>query len=536
MTHENNQPEQPVADSGVDVFVDTTTEATGPTTALDTSDLDPLDQGTEEVTGENADEEQSAEDMQARRVELDPFDVEDSKYVTMKDSPYGELKFEKQVPLAFVPISATKLSDRISKWPQFNVETEALTTTLNTIYAGAYDLLAKGIYEEIFKGPDRDWHQNVHYEGKDLEVGSPSSKSLPKGTKLSGDKATQAISVSMGVGTLVQTPLWHSGFWIWLKPPTTGQLIDLEETISNEKINLGRNKLGLPFSNSTVYIVHHLTNFILGQIYDTTLDDSSFDNIVKNIKITDWFRLVHTLAITLYPNGYSMDIPCTADVEKCHEITHVNANLAKMLWTDRLALTPAQTKHMADRRGSMTKESIAAYTSEGRFSRSKRVPINDLITLVLKVPSLHEYLATGMAWIDGIVESVEQMFAEKSGDRATRERIMLRHAEASSLREYEHWIDYIEVDGAIVDKGDIGRNLDIIAGDPTAAQALRKGILEYIDDVTISIVATPRYRCKCGEYNNKGSEVDKHPFLTPLDPVKLFFNLGDRRTSHTKVN
>lgn len=474
-----------------------------------------------------------------RRKELEAAYTDDSKVVTAQYAVYEEHKYKDHIPVSVFGIPTEVAGRSIETWPNIESDDETTANHARHLFAATNRSLPTGIYENLF-GPETDWNQSIQHEGVNLEVATPRLKDFGGyGKLLTGDRAISRINTLMGTGALLQTPLWHSGFWLWLKPPTNSQLLDLEEMISAEKIRLGRDKNGLTFSNSAVYIVQILSNFIIGQIYDSTLADSDVNTILSKIKITDWFRLVHTLAVTIYPNGYSMSIPCTADIESCQHVEKVHANLAKMFWNDRCALTDEQRKHMSNRKGTMKTEDVLKYATSGRFATDSLVSITDDIKIRLHVPSIADYLQSGVTWVDGIVEAVEQMFDDRTIDATARERIIERHAQSTVLREYEHWVKQVELGNGeeiISDAADISRTLEALSAIPENGRAFREGISKYIDQVTISVIAVPRFKCpKCGKHNNEGQTFERHPFLVPLDPVKLFFTLRDRRLSHINM-
>lgn len=472
-----------------------------------------------------------------RRRELEAAYVEDAPNVHAQYPVYEPVKFPSHFPISVLGIPTEVAGRSIEKWPNIQSEDEKTADHARHLFSAVSRTLPTGMYENVMDPSSTEWHQSVEHEGANLEVATPRLKEFGAyGKTLTGDRAMNRINALMGTGALIQTPLWHSGFWIWLKPPTNSQLLDLEEMISAEKIRLGRDKNGLTFSNSSVYIVQILSNFLIGQIYDVTLEDSDINTILSKIKITDWFRLVHTLGVTIYPNGYTMSIPCTADIESCQHVEKVHANLSKMFWNDRRALNADQRKHMANRRDSMKMESVEQYVSTGRFAADSVVKLSDELSIRLRVPSVADYLQSGVTWVDGIVEAVEEMFDDRTIDPTARERIIERHAQATVLREYEHWVKHIELNGGdeiITDPADISNALEALSANPDYGRAFRTGISKYIDAVTISIVAVPRFKCpKCGKHNNEGQTFERHPFLVPLDPVKLFFTLRDRRLSH----
>ena len=384
----------------------------------------------------------------------------------------------------------------------------------------------------VFKGSieraEALWRQNVEHEGEKLGAAKPRSKSTGGPSQLSGDKAVFKLTDAMGLGTVVQVPLWHTGIWVTLKAPSDGALLELERSIAFEKIELGRHTNGVVFSNSSVYVVNRLVNFVLEHVYDSSLKTTSTKALKREILTTDLPLLVWGIVCAIYPNGYPLSQPCTSDVESCQNVTEEMLNITKLCWTDNNALSGKQKAHMADRSRRFQHEDLVNYQQEHNTPQSRTVNINDAVSVRLSVPTLDMYESAGFKWVDGIVRLVEDSFDQEiKGD--DRNRYITEQGMATALRQFSHWVKEITIgEDNVVDRDTIDSLLDRLSSDRDASETLFAEINKLIDDSTLSLVAIPQYQCpKCG--GNQAHAHPKYPNLIPLGVAALFFTLLGQR-------
>lgn len=351
-------------------------------------------------------------------------------------------------------------------------------------------------------------------------------------TKVSGEKAVLRMRAAMGLGSVISIPLWHSGFWITIKAPNEAAELELNRRIAEEKISLGRATYGLMFANTSVFFAGWLIDFALAHVYDTSLKVEGIDNIRKHISQLDIPILVWGLACATYPNGFPY---ARAVMDKDHstsETVKEKINVGKLIWVDNNSFTPWQIAHMAQRgSNTMTLESIEKYKSEFTRGKGRTIEISDKISINLRVPTIDQYLTSGQRWVNGIVNMIDKAFGlgdNSSGNDAESERIrnnkrnsyIIEQGKATNMRQYGHYVESIEVMGALTDDEEtLNEQLNALSADDNARKIFFDSVIQFIEDSTVAVIATPVVKEKENE------TYPRFPRLLVIDPMTVFFIL-----------
>lgn len=379
---------------------------------------------------------------------------------------------------------------------------------------------------------DADFKQKLEDNGISLMAGSPKFKSIQNET-LKGERAVIRFISHLGLGTLFQTPLWHSGLWVTFKPPTESELIELNRILVSDKIMFGRYTYGLVFSNLLSYTTDRLVDFALAHVYDLTAksDKVTVDNLKEHISCLDIPSLLWGFVCTMYPKGFKYRRACINDPEKCNYVLEEVLNLIKLQWTNNNALTDWQKTFMAGRQ-SKTKdlESILRYKEELCSAKHKRLVINEgldnEVFIIIKTPNITQYIEAGYRWVNDITETVNRTLGLKATDEE-RNTLVTRHGQASAMRQYVHWVDSIEYDTNVINDAEtIESTLDVLSADDEIRSQFIKGVIDYINHNTISIIGIPVYDCpKCKKPQEIEHQLPMHTNIIPIDVIQLFFAL-----------
>lgn len=381
----------------------------------------------------------------------------------------------------------------------------------------------RDVFQDSLNREGADYRQAIDSEKYPLCAGVPNLR-YNEGEKVSGMRAVNRVRSLLGLGTVVQIPLWHSGFWITIKAPSESSLLELQRRLIESKVNLGRSTHGLIFANTSSYIANWLVDFVIAHTYDTTLKNPEI-NLKKYIRVLDLPTVIWGLATTIWPNGFQYARACVADPEKCKNVEKEKINLNKLLWPDRSQLTEWQISHMANRSGSsMSDESVQRYQDEFLIGKGRKVEITSDISINLKVPSIEEYLVAGNKWIEAIIQQVDGTLAEDDSD-IVRDIAITQLGKASSMRQYVHWIESIDAGGSIIDDNEsIEQVIDSMSVVDDVRTIYYKEIIKYINDSTMAVIAIPAFTCpKCGGENK--SDLPRFPNLIPIDVMSSFFTL-----------
>lgn len=337
------------------------------------------------------------------------------------------------------------------------------------------------------------------------------------GKKLAGEAGVLRVRALLGMGNVVQIPLFHSGFWISLKAPMDSDLLALNQRLEMDKIALGRQTYGLLYGNHSVYTVQRILAVALEHLYATSLADSR--DLINKIAAPDIITIVWGLACSIWTSGFPYSRAVVNDPKDPHRIVREILNISKLFYTNQAKLTTWQRNHMAKRNEKMSEESIKRYRDEFALTE-RRIELRDDLAMTLRIPSAGEYLDAGQAWVDGIVHTFGEAFATDPGDDR-RNEYLVDQGKATAMRQYVHWVKEIHPGKHLIEDRD---TINTLISDLSKDSAIRgkyfQQVQQFIDDITISLIAVPTIT----DADEKDTKPD-FPHLLPIDPIVTFFIL-----------
>jgi hypothetical protein len=503
--------------------------------AVSVTEPTPLAYG--ELPPESDDVESVAPAFHKERVALEPNpNSELSKPATTALDDKLKAKHASDDPLGLVTITLGELNALIEEFPNLDIGQGDQGKEWTAIVNEASQYLQRG--NALLSSLTRDqsmWRQSMTFGAEQLAAGRPRfGDNVEPGNRLTGEKAMLKLTASLGLGAIIQVPLWHSGIWLSMKAPAESDLLQLDRRMAMEKISLGRFTNGLIFSNNSIYMNSYLANFALSCVYDATVKDISLDALKSIIKINDLPTLIWALACTIWPNGYKYKHACANDPAECTHVTEAVLNLTKLSWTDDRVLTDNQRRHMANRNAKVTVEQLDRYQEEHAFNNVNRVfdVSEGAVSVELRVPTLAEYELSGFEWVDGIVDQADKAFGVSLTGQQRNDYIM-DQGKLTSLRQYTHWVERMVTNndgGVIEDRKTLENAISVFSSSDEIQDEFFTAVGKYIDTTTMSLIAIPKYDCpRCGKPVTK--EATLHPYLIPLDVARVFFTLLDHRIS-----
>lgn len=385
--------------------------------------------------------------------------------------------------------------------------------------------------------PDANWDNRPVFGQTGLVASRPTFKDV-ESTTLTGKRAVDRIRSLSGLGQGIRIPLWHSGFWVQIKPASELELADLYRSLSMNKVQLGRTTYGAAFSNLTALQAEIYYNFVLEHVEATSLPDISL--VPKYLKLHDLYHLVWGEACAVYPNGfkYLRTIMGTEHTER--KVIEATLALPKIQWTNTKRLTEEQKQHMAKRGdGKMKVEEVEAYQESLKAIASKEVVVTGSNgrqhVFTLKVPDMVDYIMSGNLWVNGIVEMVDRALGVEANEMQ-RANVIQLYASATELRTYGHYISAVEIREAdhslagTEDREALDQLISDFSADKALLSALVRGIREYIDESQISIIAVPALR------EEEDLETLGFKLLVPIDTFGTFFDLLMRRIQSIQLS
>lgn len=380
-----------------------------------------------------------------------------------------------------------------------------------------------------------DWQQSIEIDGKQIRPSKPFFKDVEGGEKITGDHALIELDKHYGLGGLFTIPLVHSGIWLSLRPPSNIDYAAIDEKLRVEKDEFGKRTLGMVFSNNKTYIVNHLMDFIEDHIQSCTLEGWEDIGIRNVVKVTDLLVLAAAISYTLYPNGFEYVSACTG-TDSCDHIYNGRLKIPNCIWFDRNALTKSQKVFMSDRTTKRSLEDVRKYQDETEDS-ANFFDVSDAIRVYFKVPTVADNIRSGYQWFEDMESTIIKAFGANLERDKTNE-YMTRRISLSILRQYGHFfkmIKFTKTGNFIEDELDINNALNRLSNVHDVLDKLIEAIGEYIEKQTRALVAIPRYNCPaCGKPQTQ--QMEEHPLLIPIDPINLFFTLGDQKNQYGSLS
>lgn len=503
-------------------------------------------------TSETKEETKEEEEDDGLTVGVD-VSMENVKQVTTKDTNtekskdpnyVGEINFPSTTYSKYaeffrnVPQSQAGIQEYVAKLPQDT----AATFALNTLADGS--TIVNDVLVDSFKNKDNEFVNTIEFGGKKLQTRPISIKT---NTKLTQESSVARIYALLGVGEVVQVPLWHSGFWITIKPIKQKDFINLYNSLSSQTTKLGRETNSLIYSNYSVVFIRILVEFILAHITEHTIKINDDETILDYIKVQDLYPMVNGLLAAMYPRGIDI-VKCCVNSTKldpennkplCDYSLTAKVDSKKLLWVNRRALD----KYMISQMSKRTSASVSTSEVKEYQNRVKKnqVDIESTsmsgikIRLTLKTPNLREYIDQGEKWVNDLISDVEKLYTPQDTDSEKISKLTDAIL-TSRLNTYNGYIDkvtFIASDNTetTFDTSDgVREALDTISNDQDLFLDIIKKIGEFYTNNSIAIVATPNFVCpKCNSSQEDGSQNKTFTEFIPLNVIDNFFVLGGLR-------
>jgi len=381
-----------------------------------------------------------------------------------------------------------------------------------------------GLYQSRFSDEDSDWNQGVLNAGNLTQSGPLKFKN--SSGELKGELALLKITKFLGMGEVYNVMLPHSGMWVTIKPPSERDFIDFYNLIFRDKVRLGRATAGFTLTNMSVQVNNRLFDFIVQHIHSVNYGDIGKEELDSKLLIHDFPILAWGMACAIYPNGFNHTRACTANIEECGRTATTKLNLDKLAYVDNGALTISQRNILSENRpNKLTLDSYKKYQAEHDRVVDSVFVSKQGVKFKFTVPTFKDYTTNGLKWVNQITNTVEQVLLGKDASEDDKLNTLNQYVNTSSLRQYNHFIEYIEADGSVItDRDTIDSLLDLLSGDDDIRKELTSAILKYKSKTSIALIGIPEYKCKsCGGLNKLEGVQSSVTNVIPLDTLALFF-------------
>lgn len=420
--------------------------------------------------------------------------------------------------------------------PDIDVNSEKLKSWRDDQVDAMDSYTPGGLYQSRFTDPNSQFEQGVLKEDGDL-FGIASPKFKQATGELKGEQAVLRISKSLGLGDVLTIPLPHSGISVTIKPPTERDIVDFYTTVFREKVFLGRTSSGMTLTNMSAFINNRLFDFIVKHVHSVNYGDIPKEQLRQYLLIHDFHILAWGFAATMFPKGFDYQRSCSFDLSTCtHKVTGT-INMLKLLWIDNSSLTQVQKDILLEvRPNKHNQEVYNKYIAEHTRTKSSEITLTSGLKLKLKVPTFAEHISDGLSWVNKINSSIDSIIMiegdEESGAKQ-RQEFLQQYVSSSVLRQYSHFVDYIEDDGVtITDRDTINSVLSILSGDDYIRKEISEKIVKFISDTTLAVIGVPEYKCpSCGQPQKVEGLREGLSDVIPIDVMLTFFTLVTLRMS-----
>lgn len=466
-------------------------------------------------------------------------------------SPLSDISKGSPDSIELPPDTHENVINNIRRAPNLDTgETENANRWHNVMQSALTYIPLGGMYNKHLNDPKAHWSQVVEYGGDRLYGSAPTNVNKPGVTEYEGERAILKLVTQLGIGGLHRTPLYNSGFWVYFKPASEAELLELNMISAQDKIALGRSSYGLAHSNHVSYTLSRVFELALRNVYDSSVKQSELPigKLADHIAPQDIHAFIWGFLCANYPSGFHYERPCSSDPTKCTHVSKGNISIPKTLITDSSMLTDWQKNHMRSfASGSMTLIDVQRYRSELTHLHSRRVILNKgteyELGVTLRTPTMRQYIDQGFKYVTTLVDSINRsMSIDASNDQ--RNLAIDQHSRAEKLCQWIHFIDSIEFGqlsdesnisaGKIKDFDTLRRTLATLSATDSISEEIIKEITSYVEDSTISIMAIPAYDCPvCGKPQETATaqHFPRMSAYIPLDILQVFFGLLARRVS-----
>lgn len=448
---------------------------------------------------------------------------EKTRTVTVEVSnPTTSTAIEGQVPFIVMPPETT------GRFKEFLANTNSTAPNarwVDGLKSGLELTYAGGELDTSSEQENTLWRQTLKAEDKELGIAKPRFDDAHS-AKLAGEAALLRIRDLTGMGTTLQVPLYHSGFWISIKAPDESELLELDRKIAEIKVNIGRNTRGRIFSNMTVALSGYLVDFVLAHTFKTTIKTEEVEKaggLRKIILQQDLPIMLWGIMCLVYPNGFNYTRSLIKNDRE--EIVTRKLNLARLCFVNNRAFTDKQLRHFARRfDSSMTLSDLEEYQNSFIELKPKEVKITDEISVIFSPSKLIEYLEEGQFWIDSIVSRADKIlnFQQNSQER---DQYYIEQGKASIACQYNHIVEKFVINGSQVidDRETIHNTLALLSSKDEFMKKFFEEAANYLKTTVLAMIALPsidKDEDIAAEENNPA-----FPHLIPLDLIQTFFTL-----------
>lgn len=329
--------------------------------------------------------------------------------------------------------------------------------------------------------------------------------------------------------------LLHSGFTIFITPPSLQDMIILEQELHREEITVAKDTATLVNSTKRAYLVDNIATFIHGLIAKHTLALPNNEEIMNYISVLDYDIILAAILSGSSGSSIRLSYKCANNYNYgedgspvCDKEYDVEVNLDKMLFIEENYLPQDSIKLLGYKDVNVVS---VPEVEEYKRRLNERVKSKDSytvgnMTFKFKVPSISEFTISSLEYIASIKEKVTRSIVS---DNDYKDNVLIRKLlNLSKLADVASAIESMAImtdDGVYeLTKQDLIRQqLDDMGNDELIEEVYQR-VLDYLESYTVAKIAYPVSYCSTCRANGKDKPVgtDLHN-LTPINMLGFFY-------------
>lgn len=510
-------------------------------TPMDENLLDFGDDHIEETRIEKPTEEKSEDAPEEETSRLPPPEPAPTAVNTLLEHPVYEAlpaKVDENFAIILVPKRISRIGNLVKQWGLTKEEQEDDEITEHSekwlegvgINMTSSFIKDKGYFERTLDNQDAFWVQELKHEDSVISFRAPNIRDSGKPRNVTGFAAKDLVTSILGLGISNRIGLPGTGLQMVIGARGDGDLLNLDIALAYDKANFGHETSGLIFQNSNYALVEKVSKFIFDSVRSVNLQNWQDIDLGDIVRVTDLPLLYWGQGTTIFPNGFPLELPCSSNPAECRHIETVNANVSRLAWYNRNGLSTEQLAQLGREKHLHTLEEVEEYQKKSR-NLTRVIPIGYDMKLHLRVPTINEFIDSGRKFVKDASQALEKIMIDREMDENNKRNFVRSHIALSSIREYGHWIEKLVVreNTTIIERNALDDILGTLSAKGDIVEKVFSEIQMFIEDCTVAVIAVPNFSCpKCGQ-DYSTDENSKHPELVPINPLKLFFELKDRR-------
>lgn len=396
--------------------------------------------------------------------------------------------------------------------------------------------LQAGVYDNTLSNDETELAASIPNSNNDQLRSTVLSGNKLTG-ELSGPQAIYKIAAATAnAGSTITFPLFASGFWITIVPPTPAQLSEIDLALINARSDIGKSTLGVSFTHDSTISMKHMVDLFTSLVSDCSIKNWDAAMLARCILSSEIHHIATMIASARYATGYPYTRICTVNPSECTHMEKVILSPRSMIRHVANRLPAAARAHMTRARkpSILTEAEVLDYQEKFVHSLGGEASTYQVENMIfhLRTPSIQKQIESGYAWYDDIQNTIAAALSTDIQGDARTSMINVMVGE-SYYRRISHWVHKLEF---ITDSGEetytqdidaITYSLQRLAADNESGQGLEEAYARYLDQTAITVVGTYNYQCPgCNQWQ-AGTE-EKRDVLIPFDGLANFFLMRSR--------